>query len=254
MKVVRLPAIHYDGNVVLVSGTMASAVIDTGTSWYQALQVERLKGQLNGRTLERILLTSRRFPVCGAARHVAEAFPEATVHIHPEGQGSIASGDFFTTWANRYDSDMPSVNAETIEEGELIPLGDGEIRALSLPGHCVDGMGYHIPHLSTAVVGALVPRADRPTRWDLPTGSLPDLVTSLVRLRGLGLESLVPLQGPAIRGATHILDVLNRHIEFFQGVIERQGTAPASWPRPASTALWLTPPSPWPLEEHEQST
>lgn len=254
MKVVRLPAIHYDGNVVLVSGSMASVVIDTGTSWYQALQVERLKGQLNGRTLERILLTSRRFPVSGAARHVAEAFPEATVHIHPEGQRSLSSGDFFTTWANRYDSDMPSVDAEPIEEGELIPLGDGEVRALSLPGHCADGMGYYIPRLSTAVVGALMPRADRPTRWDLPTGSLPELVTSLRRLRGLNLDSLVPLQGPAIRGGAHIQEVLDRHIDFFQSAIERQGSAPSSWPRPASTALWLTPPSPWPLDEHEKVT
>ena len=254
MKVVRLPAIHYDGNVVLVSGTMGSVVIDTGTSWYQALQVERLKGQLDGRSLDRILLTSRRFPVCGAARHVAEAFPEATVHIHPDGQRALASGDFFTTWANRYDSDMPPIDAESIEHGELIPLGDGEVRALSLPGHSIDGMGYHIPPLATAVVGALVPRADRPSRWDLPTGSLPDLISSLRTLKALGLESLVPLQGPAIRGSAHIIDVLDRHIKCFEQAVERQGVAPTSWPRPASTALWLTPSSPWPLDEHEQVT
>jgi hydroxyacylglutathione hydrolase len=254
MKVVRLPAIHHDGNMVLVSGSMASVVIDTGTSWYQALQVERLKGQLGERTLERVLLTSRRFPVSGAAKHLLEAFPGVKVHVHPEGQAALAAGDFFTTWANRYDSDMPSVATEPIEDGELIPLGDGEIHALALPGHSVDGMGYHMPTLKTAVVGALVPRADRPTRWDLPTGSLPDVVASLHRLRQLELDALVPLQGPAIRGRQHVVEVLDRHLSFFNEAVEREGTAPSAWPRPAATALWLTPPSPWPLEEREDVT
>ena len=74
MKVVRLPGIHHDGNVVLVSGSLGHLLINAGTSWYQALQVERVTGQLGDERLDRILLTSRRFPVSGGAAHVAEAF------------------------------------------------------------------------------------------------------------------------------------------------------------------------------------
>ena len=76
MKVVRLPGIHHDGNVVLVSGSLGHLLINAGTSWYQALQVERITGQLGKEPLDRILLTSRRFPVSGGAAHVAEAFGE----------------------------------------------------------------------------------------------------------------------------------------------------------------------------------
>jgi len=48
MNVVRLPGIHHDGNVVLVTGSLGNLLINAGTSWYQALQVERITGQLSG--------------------------------------------------------------------------------------------------------------------------------------------------------------------------------------------------------------
>jgi len=252
VKVTRLPGIHHDGNVVLVSGKAGHVLIDAGTSWYQALQVERVEGLLNGARLDRILLTSRRFPVSGGAAHLAEAFDGAPVHIHPEGQASLETGDFFTTWASRYDSDMPRTPTSPVLPDEVFPLGDGEIQAFPLPGHASEGLGYHLPHLGTMVVGALLPRADRPTRWDLPGGSLVDVVASLQTLKALNLRSLVPLQGPAIRGKSHIRDVLDRHLSFFQTAVDNDGKAETSWNRPAPTALWLTPISAWPLEEHEQ--
>ena len=164
MKVVRLPGIHHDGNVVLVSGSLGHVLINSGTSWYQALQVERITGQLGENQLDRILLTSRRFPVSGGASHVAAAFGDVPVHIHRDGQAALETGDFFTTWANRYDSDMPRTSTEPLSEDDVFPMGDGEVIPVHLPGHTSDGMGFHIPHLSTLVVGALLPRADRPTR------------------------------------------------------------------------------------------
>ena len=251
MKVVRLPGIHHDGNVVLVSGALGHLIINAGTSWYQALQVERITGQLGERRLDRILLTSRRFPVSGGAAHVAAAFDGVPIHIHPDGQAALANGDFFTTWANRYDSDMPRTATESLSEDDVFPMGDGEVIPLHLPGHASEGMGFHIPHLSTLVVGALLPRADRPTRWDLPGGSLMDIIDSIKRMKRLNVSSLVPLQGPAIRGVEHVQDVLDRHLAFFEEAAENDGNPPSSWDRPAPTAVWLTPRTPWPLEEQE---
>ena len=251
MKVVRLPGIHHDGNVVLVSGSLGHVLINAGTSWYQALQVERVTGQLDGLPLDRILLTSRRFPVSGGASHIADAFDGATVHIHSDGQAALETGDFFTTWANRYDSDMPRTSTEPLTEGDVFPMGDGEVVPVHLPGHTTEGMGFHIPHLSTLVLGALLPRADRPTRWDLPGGSLMDAVESFKRMMSMGLSSIVPLQGPAIRGTEHVLDVLKRHLDFFEKAVANNGRPPSSWDRPAPTAVWLTPRTPWPLEENE---
>ena len=44
MRIVRLPGIHHDSNIVLVIGTLGCIIIDAGTSWYQSLQVERDTG------------------------------------------------------------------------------------------------------------------------------------------------------------------------------------------------------------------
>lgn len=125
MNVVRLPGIHHDGNVVLVTGSLGNLLINAGTSWYQALQVERITGQLGQRPLDRILLTSRRFPVSGGASHVSAAFGDVPVHIHSDGQAALETGDFFTTWANRYDSDMPRTLTEALSEEDVFSLATG---------------------------------------------------------------------------------------------------------------------------------
>ena len=251
MKVVRLPAIHHDGNAVIVSGRLGSLLIDAGTSWYQSLQVERIRGQLGDKPLDRIALTTRRYPCSGGAKHISESFDNIPIHIHGVGQAALETGDFFTTWANRYDSDMPPTQTIPVDDKEVFALGDGDVEAHWLPGHAPEGMGYLIPHLATLIVGPLLPRADRPTRWDLPGGSLIDLIKSFETMKRLQPTSIVPMQGPAIRGKEHIQSVLDRHLEFFNQAVENEGKPPKSWHRPAPTALWLTPISPWPLVEKE---
>lgn len=253
MRIVRLPGIHHDSNAVVIIGKAGNLVIDSGTSWYQSLQVERILGVLGDDSLERILLSCRRFPCSGGAKHISQEFDDCPIHIHKDGQASLESGDFFTTWASRFDSDMPSTQTSTIEDQEIFLLGNGQVSALSLPGHSSDSMAFFIAEKKMLIAGALLPRADRPTRWDLPTGCLTDLVASLKNIKSMDLESLVPLQGPAIKGKKHIQEVLKRHIDFFNSCIDNQGTIPKSWPRPAQTAIWNTPSPPWPLEEREEA-
>ena len=128
------------------------------------LQVERITGHLNykntGEQLNRILLTSRRYPFSGAAKHISESFGDIPIHIHSDAVSVLETGDFYSTWANRYDSDMPSTKCETIAQGDTFDLGDGELYALSLPGHCSDGMGYFEKQRGVLVTGAVLPRAD----------------------------------------------------------------------------------------------
>ena len=71
------------------------------------------------------------------------------------------------------------------------------------------------------------------------------------KIRALHPQSLIPMQGPAIKGESHVKEVLNMHIDFFKSCIENNGQVPVSVPRPAQTALWYTPHPPWPLEENE---
>ena len=252
MRVLRLPGIHHDSNVVVVTGAAGSLLINAGTSWYQSLQVERVKGVIGeDQPLDRILLTSKRYPCSGGAKHISEMFGDCPVHIHEEGQAALETGDFFTTWANRYDSDMPPLQTEVSTDGEVFALGDGQVEAVHLPGCSPDGMGYWIKEQSMMVVGCLLPRADRPARWDLPGGCLPELIESLEQVKRRQPSAIVPLQGPAIRGKNHVATVLSRHVKFLRECEERKGAAPVSWGRPAPTAVWYSSHPPWPLEEKE---
>ena len=40
---------------------------------------------------------------------------------------ALETGDFFTTWANRYDSDMPRTATEGLSEEDVFPMGGGEV-------------------------------------------------------------------------------------------------------------------------------
>ena len=146
---------------------------------------------------------------------------------------------------------MPPVFTQKVEDGDVFAMGDGQVESVALPGHSSDGMGYWIPEQKMMIVGTLIPRADRPTRWDLPSGCLPDLITSLQRILTFKPKSLIPLQGPAIKGLKHVREVVEQHIKFFKQCSENDGQVPRSVARPAQTALWYTPHPPWPLEENE---
>ena len=252
MRVLRLPGIHHDANVVVVTGSAGSLLINAGTSWYQALQVERVKGQIGEEaTLDRILLSSKRYPCSGGAKHISQNFGECPVHIHEEGQAALETGDFFSTWANRYDSDMPPLSTEPCGAGEIFAHGDGEVEAIHLPGCSPDEMGFWVKEQSMMIVGCILPRADRPARWDLPGGCLPDLIESLEHIQQRKPSAIVPMQGPAIKGKNHVHDVLEQHLKFLRDCLTRDGAPPKSWGRPAPTAMWYTSHPPWPLQEKE---
>ena len=46
MRIIRLPGIHHDANAVIFAGNESNVLIDSGTTWYQMLQVERITGHL----------------------------------------------------------------------------------------------------------------------------------------------------------------------------------------------------------------
>ena len=253
MRITRLPAIHHDSNIVLVKGSAGNILIDVGTSWYQMLQVERIIGVLGDEKLDRILLTSRLYPFAGGSKYVSQYFANAPVHIHEEGQAALQTGDFFTTWANRYESDMPSIETSLVAEGEIFILGDCEVEAVLTNGISSDGMSYYISQENLLIAGGIVIRADRPCRWDLPGANLVILRDNIKKIMLMKLSAIVPMQGPAIKGKKHVAEVLKRHLEFYQSCIDEGGTPPATWARPARSTLWLTPRTPWPLEEKESA-
>ncbi len=253
VRIVRLPGIHHDSNAVLFIGSDSTILVDTGTTWYQMLQVERIIGHVPDKNMQRILLTSRRYPFAGASSYISKEMGNIPIHIHPSAISVMETGDFYSTWANRYDSDMPSTECLSVQQGEIFELGDGSLTAISLPGHCTDGMGYFEADRGVLVPGAVIPRADNPSRWDLPGGNLAELIESLKVIHELAPSNIVPSRGPSIKGEEHIDQIINRHLEFFESCVDNGGDPPKSWPRPARTSYFLVPDVPWPLLEKESS-
>ena len=115
-------------------------------------------------------------------------------------------------------------------------------------------MGYFEAERGVLVTGAVLPRADTPCRWDMPGGSLPELISSLKTIHDLAPSSIVPARGPMIKGSERIDEVLNQHLNFLEACQSNDGEAPRSWPRPARTAYFLVSEPPWPLIEIEKSS
>ena len=254
MRIIRLPGIHHDANASLVVGKEEAILIDAGTSWYQMLQVERIKGHIEeGPPLSNILLSNRRFPFSGGAQAISEAFDGAAIHIGEDGVSALETGDFFSTWANRFDSDMPVTISNPLADGDVFAIDDRGIECIATPGHAPEAMCFHQEDLAVLFAGSLISRADTPIRWDLPGGCLPDLADSIAGVMEMEIESLIASRGPAIKGRTHIEDVLNEHLQFLDKVMIDEGKIPKSWAKPAPTSLFLTPREPWPLLEHEET-
>lgn len=246
VKVWRLPGIHHDSGCIVLSGRASSLIIDPGTSWYQLLVQERVEGRLEDRApVERILLTHRHFDHSGAAAYLADQW-SVPVHAHEAAVPSLEGGDLFTTWASRYDSDMPPTATQALDLEERFDLGDSEVAVLPLPGHTSCSVGYHIPERGLVVAGDTVPKAGHPARWDLPTGALPDLVESVTSLCHLEPETLLCGHGDTMRGRTTIAAELEQHLAFLNERLDAGGTRPETWPRPAATASFLTPRPAWP--------
>ena len=254
MRIVRLPGIHHDANAVLLIGKSEAILIDSGTAWYQLLQQERIVGQLGeGVKLREILLTSRRYPFSGGSASISQRFDNVPIKAHPSATSSLATGDFFTTWANRFDSDMPIITAVEVDLEQKVKLEEELIEIIEAPGPSICNLIIHIPSSKTVIAGALLPRADRPMRWDVPTGNLIDGKSSLEVIKKLRPEKLIPMHGPSIKGVEHISETIQRHISALDAIIENQGVLPRSWPKPAHTSLWHEPVPSWPRKEQEKN-
>jgi glyoxylase-like metal-dependent hydrolase (beta-lactamase superfamily II) len=250
MRLERLPGIHHDSACIVVSGTSSTVIVDSGTSWYQTNLVERLLPHLEGRApVEVILLTHRHYDTCAAAPHLANHF-DVKIKVHENAVAPLAGGDMFTTWASRYDSDMPAIDAEGFSDGEQIDLGDTTLQILHTPGHTMDACCFHILEKDAIICGDLIPAAGHPSRADMPTGNLVEMKSSLERLLKLSPMLLVCGRGDAIVGQETCRDILHKHIESVQMRIEEDGVLPKGWPKPAETCHWLTPEPAWSFENN----
>lgn len=243
MDVIRLPGIHHDTSVTILTDDYEAILIDTGTSWHQVNTEERIRSKIQHGNLDTILLTHRHYDTAGAAAHLADVF-DATIYTHGNALNSLASNDQLTTWASRFDSDMPPTSAHAIENGWQRTIGGLEIEAIHTPGHTSCHTSFLLKELGILVAGDLFPAATTPGRTDLPTGNVVQMKDSIQQVRDLDVDTLIPSRGETIRGNA-IEESLTRHLDFFDSMIEAKGVLPKEWPIPMPTCMWWTPEPEW---------
>ena len=74
MDVIRLPGIHHDTSVTILTDDYEAILIDTGTSWHQVNTEERIRSKIQHGNLDTILLTHRHYDTAGAAAHLADVY------------------------------------------------------------------------------------------------------------------------------------------------------------------------------------
>ena len=243
MDVIRLPGIHHDTSVTILTDDYEAILIDTGTSWHQVNTEERIRSKIQHGNLDTILLTHRHYDTAGAAAHLADVF-DATIYTHGNALNSLASNDQLTTWASRFDSDMPPTSAHAIENGWRRSIGGLEIEAIHTPGHTSCHTSFLLKELGILVAGDLFPAATTPGRTDLPTGNVVQMKDSIQQVRDLDVDTLIPSRGETIRGNA-IEESLTRHLDFFDSMIDAKGVLPKEWPIPVPTCMWWTPEPEW---------
>ncbi len=243
MDVIRLPGIHHDTSMTILTDDSEAILIDTGTSWHQVNTEERIRSKIQHGNLDAIMLTHRHYDTAGAAAHLANVF-EATIYAHGNALNSLASNDQLTTWASRFDSDMPPTPAHAIENGWRRSIGGLEIEAIHTPGHTSCHTSFLLEELGILVAGDLFPAAATPGRTDLPTGNVVQMKDSIQQVRDLDVDTLIPSRGETIRGNA-IEESLTQHLDFFDSMIEAKGALPTEWPIPATTCMWWTPKPEW---------
>jgi endoribonuclease LACTB2 len=174
-------------------------------------------------------------------------------HDHVAGVPAVARRYGLPIWAHPLAAERLAPSGiqvdRTLADGEILQLGDFQLRALHTPGHTRDHLCFVDPVSGALLAGDLVSSVSTIV-VDPPEGEMAAYLASLRRLQGLGVHSLYPAHGPVVADGpaklqTYLDHRLAREAQVLAAV--RQGLAT---PRAMVPAVYLgTPEFLFPLAE-----
>ena len=205
-----------DSNVMVLDGERP-VVVDTGTGKAASFYLERIRSDLGGRRVDRIVLTHRHFDHTGGAAVMAREL-DAPVYIHEVGVKSVSTGDGQSSGAWLFGAAFEAVEANPLKEGDVIDVGPTRYEVLHTPGHSPDAIALWHPGSRTLIPGDTVYADGGIGRWDLEGGDYDQLVDSLQRLADLDAETMYPGHGPSVmNGAVNHIEQGLRMAKLYGG-------------------------------------
>lgn len=197
MEVHRIVDPFFDANIYLVRAERV-ILVDTGTGKASQNIIHRVREELKGEELSQVILTHRHVDHVAGARAVSEAFG-IVPWISADDAPALMEGDRISTGASLFGIDLQPMEVKVLSYGDVVDLGEVKLQVIHTPGHTIGSICL-LADDGSLFTGDTLFAYGAIGRWDLETGSLRDLLSSLERLEALDVESLYPGHGPEVLG------------------------------------------------------
>jgi glyoxylase-like metal-dependent hydrolase (beta-lactamase superfamily II) len=197
VEVHRIVDPFFDANLYLVKSKTA-ALVDAGTGRGSEDILRAIREGLASTEVTQLILTHRHVDHVAGARTIAEVFglvPWISVDDAPP----LVEGDRASTGASLFGIDLQPLEVKVLSYDGVIDLGDARLEVIHTPGHTIGSICLWCEN-GSIFTGDTVFAYGAIGRWDLETGSLADLLSSLKRLEALDVENLYPGHGPEVKG------------------------------------------------------
>ena len=158
---------------------------------------------------------------------------KAKVLAHPKSVAPLQDGDEILTYA-RIDAQnihipMPKVKVDrTIDEGDVVSVGDRTLEVWSTPGHTAGQLAFRMGELLFS--GDNIFRDGCVGVIDAHHGSsIPDYIASLKRIRACDARYMLPSHGPIFRKDDDLIDGTIARLEGYSHMADF-GTCAVDWP------------------------
>ena len=165
--------------------------------------------------------------------HAKSLLPHAKTLGHPIAAELLAAGERITTYAEipaqGISLEMPRIHLEgTINEGDILKVGDVELEVWSTPGHTTSQLAFRFGDLLFS--GDNIFRDGCVGNIDAHHGSdIPDFIRSLERIRDSEIKWLLPSHGPIFRKDKRVLQATIDRLSKYQHMADF-GTCAVDWP------------------------
>jgi glyoxylase-like metal-dependent hydrolase (beta-lactamase superfamily II) len=220
-------------NIYLIDGGTEYALIDVGFLDELAAVLELIRQMNFSLSACKMILATHADADHTQGLSRAREVLKCHVAAHPRSVAPLEEGDEVQTYA-RIDAQnihipMPRCKVdETIDEGDILTIGDKQLEVMSTPGHTAGQLSFRMGRLLFS--GDNIFRDGCVGVIDAHHGSnLVDFLASLRRIRDCGAEFLLPSHGPIFRNDRALLDRTIARLESYTHMADF-GTCAVDWP------------------------